>query len=256
MHELFDAIRSQDMEQLSEILVSLAEPTSVEDAPDLNGQLVTVACSDEVPLRQREAAANALAVRNDDSIERLLELTKSENPDVRGVAAIGLSKSNAETSLMVLIDLLADDVNTVRNLAERSLIERMSDLRTYGINTLIQLLSHDVPLTRSPAARLLGLSEDERALKPLVEMLQSDDKWLGRMWAAKSLGDLGSAGAVEPLANSLKNDEKNRVRAAAAEAISQLKPDSAADLLKAAMKDEDTGVQKAAEEGLQTLELS
>lgn len=256
MRELFDALTAQDMEQVTEILVSLATPTPVDDAPELNAQLVDVACSDDVPLRQREAAANALAVRNDESMERLLELTKSDNPDVRGVAAVGLAKSADETSLMVLIDLLGDDVNTVRNLAERGLIERMPNTRLYGIETLIQLLSHEVPLTRSPAARLLGLSEDERALEPLVEMLRSDDKWLGRMWAAKSLGDLGSAGAVDPLANTLKHDEKNRVRAAAAEAISQLKPDNATALLKAAMQDEDVGVQKAAEEGLQTLELS
>ena len=123
-------------------------------------------------------------------------------------------------------------------------------VRQKGVSRLLELLNHPVSLTRSPAARVIGMTHDPRALQPLLNILQTDRQWLARLWAAKALGDLGMAEAFNALAEVLKTDEKNRVRAAAAEAIGKLRAPMSAELLKLAQQDEDDGVRKVAEESL------
>ncbi|MDA1016388.1 MAG: HEAT repeat domain-containing protein [Planctomycetota bacterium] len=254
MSELLVALNSADPDDLSAAIADVTTPAAADAAQDLiDDRLVELIEDDGISLRQREAAAQALAIRSDAAFQRLLDLAKSDGSNVRGIAAVGLGKSETERSVAVLVDMLTDDTNTVRNLAERSLLGLVGLVRVHQVERLLELLNHDVPLTRSPVARLLGACEDARALPPLVAMLQSDENWLGRMWAAKSLGDLGADGAVDALTTALKADEKNRVRAAAAEAISQLKPPNADELLQEALNDKDAGVRSSAEEGLQTL---
>lgn len=255
MSDLLAALNSAEPDELTAAIAEAgAQAGRHTDDETIDVRLVELAEDDGISLRQREAASQALAIRSDGSFQRLLQLAKSEKPNVRGIAAVGLGTSRTEPAVCVLVDMLTDDTNTVRNLAERSLLGLVELVRASQVERLLALLNHEVPLTRSPAARLLGACEDERALAPLVAMLQGDENWLGRMWAAKSLGDLGVEGAVESLTQSLKSDEKNRVRAAAAEAISQLRPPNAEALLREALKeDSDAGVRTAAEEGLQAL---
>lgn len=185
--------------------------------------------------------------------QTLHELLLCDDPVLRQLSAGGLGANTDVDSIPWLIDALTDDVNKVRNVAERSLLNRMTQLREVGVPQLIQLLSHPVPLTRSPAARLLGQTQDERAFEPLLANLKSED-WLDRMWASKALGDLGQSAAVAPLSQVLKSDPKNRVRAFAAEALKALRPDNIEQLLNETISDdEDEGVRKAAQEALLSL---
>ncbi len=162
--------------------------------------------------------------------------------------AAALASCPSEETVCALIDALADSVNTVRNLAERSLLGMLDLVREHGLDRLIALLEHPVPLTRSPAARLLGHVGDRRALGPLLKILETDRQWLARMWAAAALGELGCPEAVPALAHALQHDEKNRVRAAAVEAIGRLKPPDALQWLQIAMQDPDGSVKQKAEE--------
>jgi len=184
----------------------------------------------------------------------LLELICSDDPGFRSSAAVGLGHLQTEASMSALIKALADKVNTVRNLSERGLLSMIDVVRENGVEQLLEMLNHPVPLTRSPAARVIGRTRDARALDPLLNILQTDRQWLARLWAAKALGDLGMTEAFDALAETMKTDEKNRVRAAAAEAIGKLRAPMSAELLKLALKDEDGGVRKLAEEALSTLE--
>ena len=138
--------------------------------------------------------------------------------------------------MSALIIALTDKVNTVRNLCERSLLTMIELVRHKGVEQLLELLNHPVPLTRSPAARVIGRTRDPRGLDPLLNILQADRQWLARLWAAKALGDLGMTEAFDALAEVLKTDEKNRVRAAAAEAIGKLRTPQSAELLKLALR--------------------
>ncbi len=200
-----------------------------------------------------EAAMTLGRCSNETCRTILKERLNHEDPVLRRLAATGLGEDRSVESLLWLIEMLADAVNKVRNVAERSLIKRLSQLGETGIDALLETLSHPDPLTRSPAARLLGQSQNERALVPLLEMLHAEE-WLERMWAAKSLGDLGKQEAVDALTDRLHNDEKNRVRAASSEALGILRPENIQSLLKnVAENDEDEGVRKTAHEALLAL---
>lgn len=202
------------------------------------------------PLRQ--AAAESLGRSLDRlGMEVLLRLLESSDPHERTLAAIGLVSSRRPEGIVPLVRALRDPVNTVRNAAERALIEQIDLVRTHGVEPLLELLADPAPLTRSPAARLIGLSRDPRGLPPLLSIVRSDRQWLARLWATKALGDLGFAEAADALHDRLDHDEKNRVRAAAAESIGRLRPPKGeAWLLHALEHDDDGGVRKLAAEAL------
>lgn len=187
--------------------------------------------------------------------DRLQSLMSRDEPVLRQLAAIGLGDDQSEETIEWLIELLTDPLNKIRNAAERSLIRRMPQVTRVGVLALIELLLHPEPLTRAPAARLLGQTRDVRCLQPLLKNLESED-WLDRMWSAKGLGDLGDQAAVGPLVERLRTDEKNRVRAAVAEALVALRPPNTEELLKeVSQNDADEGVRKAAHEALLALGL-
>lgn len=226
--------------------------------PKVAAQLAGLTRNDAIADVQRQEAAEALgAMSLPAAHETLYALLTEGDPRLRGFAALGLAKVATQQSVLALLAALTDKVNTVRNLAERGLLAMPDAVRAHGVDELLALLQHPVPLTRSPAARLIGLTQDSRALPPLLELLTGDKQWLVRMWAAKALGDLGLPDAVTALTAALQGDEKNRVRAAAAEAIGKLRPPNAEELLSAAYEtDEDGGVRKIAAEALQGLGLS
>ncbi len=202
----------------------------------------------------REAAAIAVGrSTNERAGSLLLELMTSEDPTLRSLAAIGLGQLQTAAAVSALISALSDSVNTVRNLAERGLLSMIDVVCNNGVEQLLELLNHPAPLTRSPAARVLGLTRDPRALDPLLQILRSDRQWLARLWAVKGLGDLAMTEAFDALAETIQSDEKNRVRAAAAEAIGKLRTPKSKALLQQALKDEDGGVRKVAEEALSAL---
>ena len=202
----------------------------------------------------RHEIADALGRNGHADAIAALQSGLSDPDDIyRGLCACGLGHIPTSESVALLIGLLADKVNTVRNFAERSLLQMPDAVREHGIERLLALLNHPVPLTRSPAARLLGLTRDPRALTPLLDLLKRDRQWLVRMWAVKGLGDLGLPDAFEALSDRLRHDEKNRVRAAAAEAIGKLHHPLAEVALLSAVTDEDGGVRQHVEESLAKL---
>lgn len=204
---------------------------------------------------ERQFAAECLAKCSHAEIETaLLPLLKSDQAVVRTLAAIGLGGQSSSAVVVGLIQSLTDAVNTVRNWAERSLLGQVAAVREHGIAELLKLLGHPVPLSRSPAARILGLTQDARVLQPLIRMAEADPEWLPRMAAVRALGDHGSSASLELLRRLLTSDSKNRVRAAAAEAIGKLRPADAESLLRTALEtDADAGVQKSAGEALRAL---
>lgn len=210
----------------------------------------------ETPRQAIAEVLGKLAVGHAEALEALITFAKDEDTTLRGLAAIGLGLVPVQTAVECLIGLLADTTNTVRNLAERSLLQMNASVQQFGMDRLLALLSHPVPLTRSPAARLLGLTRDLRGFQPLLSLVANDKQWLVRMWAAKGLGDLGNDAAFDALADRLRNDEKNRVRAAAAESLGKLCHPGIEAALTLALNDEDGGVQKHAEESLSKLRRS
>ncbi len=225
--------------------------------PAVIATLVQLLRTPETGEQPRHEIADALGRSgHPDAIAALHSGISDPDEIYRGLCASGLGHVPTMESVSLLIGLLSDKVNTVRNLAERSLLQMPEVVREHGVETLLTLLNHPVPLSRSPAARLLGLTQDARALGPLLDLLKRDRQWLVRMWAVKGLGDLGFPEAFDVLADCLRHDEKNRVRAASAEAICKLRHPLGEAALLTAVSDEDGGVRQHVEESLAKLRRS
>lgn len=207
------------------------------------------------PEPERQLAAEALAKTSlPDVSGGLLPLLSSDSAFTRTMAAMGLGGQSSRDVVVALVKSLTDSVNTVRNWAERSLLGMGAAVQEHGVESLIGLLSHEMTLSRAPAARLLGGGRDRRAMEPLIKMAENDTDWLARMGAIKALGDLGIPEALPVILKSLQSDAKNRVRAAAAESIGKMRPDQAESILRSVLEtDEDDGVQKTAGEALRSL---
>ncbi|RLS55327.1 MAG: HEAT repeat domain-containing protein [Planctomycetota bacterium] len=235
-------------------LAAIREAAATTDPTTIN-DLVEILASPDFGEPLRQAAAESVAQCAMPCVaERLLPLRTSAEAFTRTMAALGLGGQTSSAAIQSLVLGLADPVNTVRNWSERSLVGQISATRESGVPALLDLLTTPVPLTRSPAARILGLTRDPRGLHPLMEMAGKDPEWLPRMWALKGLGDLGLTEATELVIDRMQNDPKNRVRAAAAEALGKLRPSHAETLLRAVLDtDDDDGVLKAAGEALRSL---
>ncbi|MBD3675899.1 MAG: HEAT repeat domain-containing protein [Planctomycetaceae bacterium] len=242
-------IREAAMRKILELPAAESDPPQ-----EAREQLQSIVLSKEHSEPEQEQAAMCLGHLCCES--PLGEFAASENPRVRSHAAAGYGYCPTTSAISATIELLTDSVNTVRNMAERALIRQMSLVRECGVERLLELLDHPAPLTHSPAARLLGLTQDERALQPLLDKANNGEKWLTRMWATKALGDLGKDEAFETLKTRLESDEKNRVRAAAATALGELRHPQSREVLEEAQSDEDGGVQTAVEEALDALSQS
>jgi HEAT repeat protein len=226
-------------------------------ASDIVDRLIQLIQEPDIGQGSQEAVAITLAqMPSGRGGTFLLELICSDDPEFRTSAAFGLARRQSRDSMSALIKVLADDVNTVRNLSERGLLSMINVVRENCVEQLLELLNHPVPLTRSPAARILGLTRDAKALDPLLRVLRSDEVWLVRLRAAKGLGDLANDEAFDALAETMRSDEKNRVRAAAAEAIGKLRMPKSKEVLQEALKDEDSGVREVAEEAIGVLSQS
>ncbi|MCH7687738.1 MAG: HEAT repeat domain-containing protein [Planctomycetes bacterium] len=147
---LIDGLRSGDVEIRKQAIERAVHATDDE----VVDHLVQLIQEPDVGQDSREAAAVALAqMPSHRGGTFLLELIGSDDPGFRGSAAVGLGHLQTEAAMSALIKALADKVNTVRNLAERSLMTMVDVVRQKGVEQLLELLNHPVPLTRSPAAR-------------------------------------------------------------------------------------------------------
>ena len=87
---------------------------------------------------------------------------------------------------------------------------------------LIKALRADNLGWRVSAAQLLGENKEERAVKPLIRMLQKDLKYSARVSAAVALAQIGDKKALRALKNSARNDRNGTVRTVARGAIFEI----------------------------------
>ena len=251
MSDLIDQFQSPAEETRRAAIASAAGSLDSEVVQALIRHLANGSLSES----ERQLAAESLGKCTLPEIAAiLLPMLVAESAFTRTMAAAGLGGQQSAAVVSALVGGLTDSVNTVRNWSERSLLGLIPAVKQHGVEVLVAMLSHEVRLSRSPAARVLGLTQDERALSPLQVMAEQDSDWLARMAAIKALGDLGFPQALDLVTRALQSDPKNRVRAAAAEALGKLRPENAEQLLRAAMEtDEDEGLQKSAGEALRSL---
>lgn len=249
---MVDRLGSGDADVRNEAIVEASEARGEDVAAALAGLLT----SPDVGTPARTAAAQALARMPDEAgVESLRGLLGHEDPEFRVLAASGLEFHPDSTTVNVLLDALVDPINKVRNVAERSLLAMTCVFDEESHQQIARLLEHPVPLTRSPAARLVGAAAIGGLAGRLARIAVEDQEWLPRVWSARALGELGDHQNLDVLERVATDDPKNRVRAAAVEAIGELRAERSEEILRrVAETDADDGVRRAAEEALEDLQ--
>ncbi len=168
------------------------------------------------------------------TVTALTRAVADDDDDVRAEAAIALSWLERRAGQPVARRLLEGEAGDRRVRAAIGL-GRLRD--PAAVPVLIQVMAD--PAVSEPhrfeAVRLLGLSRDERAVEPLLALL--DDGRIRRR-AVLALGNVGDARAFEPLVAQLASAQHSTVRESSARALGQLADPRAIDpLITAAIRD-------------------
>ncbi len=249
---LVERLSSDDSEVRNEAIVEASESRDEAVVVALGGLVI----SPDVGTPARTAAAQTLARMPDAvGVDQLKELLRHENPEFRVLAASGLEFHPDPGTVKVLLAALVDPVNKVRNVAERSLLAMTCVFTEESHQQIAGLLDHPVPLTRSPAARLVGAAAITGLAPRLARMAVEDQEWLPRVWSSRALGELGEHANLEVLERVVTSDPENRVRAAAVEAIGELRADRSGEVLRGVIEaDPEERIKRAAEEALEDLQ--
>jgi deoxyhypusine monooxygenase len=113
------------------------------------------------------------------------------------------------------------------------------------------LLNHHDTVVRTRAVCILADIAGENAIKPIGNVLKSDDNALVRHEAAFSLGQLGYTGGIAALEDAVRSDPSLFVRHEAAVALGS---EDARNTLDAALKDESEEVRESAVVALANLD--
>jgi HEAT repeat protein len=136
-------------------------------------------------------------IGNDKAIDLLIQAL-GRGDGVARSAARELGKLKAERALPVL----------TRMLGEGDVSQAAADaLLGYGpaaVGPLMNVLKDGTGAARQTAAEALGELRDERAVEPLIQVMQTDDVYAVRTAAATALGNLKAARAVWVLVQTLQ----------------------------------------------------
>lgn len=165
-----------------------------------------------------------------DAEKTLIKKLKSDDVTERIEAAEKLGTIKDETSINALMDLFDDDNPEVRLQAAKSLAE-IGDL---VLKPLIRALRIEEGNSRRYATYALKEIGDSSAVRSLIKALKDDD-WGVRKFSAQSLGEIGDKEAVEPLIEALQ-DEDYGVKVAATRALGDIGDERAADPIKKARR--------------------
>ncbi|HBC74118.1 MAG: hypothetical protein A2008_07445 [Candidatus Wallbacteria bacterium GWC2_49_35] len=150
----------------------------------------------------RVLVTEALAESKDLSVvPYLLECLKDETYSVQNHAAEAIA-SLGEGVVEPLISLIKDEHEM-----HDWMLKIFQKLGNKRIRPLIDLLKHPDRDVRMRAAELLGNTQSDTAVKPLIDTL-SDKVWLVRKSAAAGLAEIGEA-AIDHLIRALKTEDEN-----------------------------------------------
>ena len=150
--------------------------------------------------------------------QKFARALKADRPELRMAAANALGRLDDPSSVQHLVGALADEDPRVRLRACQA-CGTFADPRSVPALTT-RLNEDDDPRVRRAAANALGNVGTDRALSPLLDLLDDGDEPLRRI-AAGALGKASTPEPVEPLARAL-GDESAVVRNAAVYSVIEL----------------------------------
>jgi HEAT repeat protein len=241
----------------------------------VGGLLAVLRTSNDATL-SAEAATALAKIRSSDAVPALIDALRGTNAAARAQVARALGDFGDVRAVPPLTTALEDASPVVRYYARQSLIrigisapEKLLELFSqpnrrgwFGsaealrsakpeavFDALQAKLADPQPPIRALAASMLGSLRDERAVAPLTERLEAEERFPVRWWLLWALGRFPDA-AREPLLK-FARDKKPRLRADAMRGLGYvpLDPDVRA-ALRAGLKDEDVQVRSSAVESL------
>ncbi len=140
----------------------------------------------------------------EENINRLRELLRDSDSDVRGMTAVALARVGDPQATDLLLELLKDSDRRVAIAAIQSLGEREDKKAT---PCLLELVHSDDPDIVCSVIAALALLRDERAFNAVVTALFDVNDEVRRN-AAAAIGRLGDLRALVPLYEALKDPYK------------------------------------------------
>ncbi len=170
----------------------------------------------------RKNITNALGDIGDNrAFDPLMTSLTDKDWHVRKYAAVALGKIGDERAIGPLVNTLNDEDSDVR---WKSLIA-LGKIGEPAVKPLLNAFESDDWHMRSRAAEVLGKIGDKRAIKPLINALNSRDKSQNKYVRGRiveALGRIGDERAVDPLIMAL-DDQYIFVRLKASEALDLIK---------------------------------
>lgn len=158
------------------------------------------------------AAVIELGRIGNDKAAELLTQTLSRGDGVARSAARELGKLRAEGALPALTSMLGQDE------VSQAAVDALLAYGPAAVGPLLDVLKSGNGVARRAATIALGELRDERAVEPLIEIMQTDDVYAVRTAAATALGQLKDPRAVWVLVQTLQlRDETTPERQAALE---------------------------------------
>jgi HEAT repeat protein len=261
---LLDTLQFKGTLQESRAIYILGKLKAGEAVPDLLRYL-----RHPEPAFRRMATVALTEIADPRAEEHFVNLLTDPDPTLRMYASVGLMNIGGRIAIKLLLASLGNPdtqwlaVKILDKIAERdidTLIDALKDERTrwYAQQALVELdgqilpemeerLKSDDPLTRETIAMILGSAKDRRAVKPLLEALQSDERLVRT--SAASLVEIGDPAAVPPLIEMLSSGSEE-IRLYAAYALGGLKDLRAVDPLLGLLTDPGSNIRGVAAHSL------
>ncbi|MBD2359750.1 HEAT repeat domain-containing protein [Anabaena minutissima FACHB-250] len=207
-------------------------------------RLVELAKNSEKNVRFRVAEALS-KIGSEATITGLLEMTKDSEERVRYRAAQALGKIGVEAAIPSLLELLKDPEERVRSSAANALGKIGSEVE---IPSLLELIKDSESIIRFSAADALGKIGSEAAIPSLLELIK-DSESIIRFSAADALGKIGSEAAIPSLLELIK-DSESIIRFSAADALGKIGSEAAIPSLLELIKDSESIIRFSAADAL------
>lgn len=208
---------------------------------------VAVKLESDRPADRMLALVQLREVPDADAVPLILKVIDDKHQQVRSWAVFALGVKKAESSLPVLLRILASDEDYGVRADAAGALGYLGDVRAF--EPLVRAFYEDVEwLVRFSAAVSLGNLGDPRAFDVLLEALDAPET-LVQQAAIAALGEIGDLRAVEPILNFAQADDW-LVRQRLAQALGNLPTEKSRKALEYLAKDPHDSVAAAALDSL------
>lgn len=176
---------------------------------------------------KRYAAEAIGSIASDEAIDPLMNLFKHGDRTIKLHAASAIGQIGSDKAATSLLDVLKDKYDRSGGW-DAAYGLSLSD-NEKAVEPLIEILENDDWQNKMHACTALGGIKSDITIKPLVKLLNGDND-LNSMHAARALGKIGSLEAVDDLIIAL-NDQYIDVKRAAIEALGEIRSERAVETL-------------------------